>query len=96
MRIIVAFEREIIDRKIEYILDGRIDPHTRQRSRLTGELQLHLLEVITIDMHVAACPDKLSWLETTDLRHHHGEQGIGSDIERHSEKRVTAPLLQLT
>ena len=39
--------------------------------------------------------DELSGPEAADLRRHHRQQGIGGDIERHSEKRVGAALVQL-
>ena len=33
--------------------------------------------------------------ETGNLRHHHSEQRIGSDVERHPEKKIGAALVKL-
>src|SRR6185503_9784598 len=33
--------------------------------------------------------------QTADLRDHHGEEGIGCDVERHTEKQIGAALVKL-
>ena len=39
--------------------------------------------------------DKLAGLQATHLCHHHGEQGIGGDVEWHPEEAVGAALVEL-
>ena len=46
-------------------------------------------------MYVAKGMDEVAGLQATHLCHHHGEKGIGGDIERHAEEYVGATLIEL-
>src|SRR5581483_10990629 len=85
---IVAFEHEIFVTEREQILHRRIDTHSRQRARGTRKLQAGLLEMIEIKMRVAEGVDEVAWLEIGDLRHHHRQQRVRGDVERHAEKYI--------
>ena len=56
--------------EIENTLDLRIEPELRQRSRLTGELFLDLIDVIEIDMRITEGMNEFIWLIAADLSHH--------------------------
>src|SRR5690606_7083149 len=60
MRVRLVVEQlEIIVFKFKNIGDSRIDAHVRQRSRFPGQLELHLLEVIAVQVCVAERVDEL-------------------------------------
>jgi hypothetical protein len=73
----------------------RVEFHFREGQGLTGELQFDLLEMVGINMYVAAGPDEVSRLVPCDLGHHEGQQGIGGDVEGYSQEDVAAPLVKL-
>src|SRR5687768_12464311 len=66
-----------------------------QRLRLAGQLLPRLLEMVRVEMAIAAGPDERSRLEIALLGQHVGQQGIAGDVERNAEKNVGAPLIQL-
>ena len=47
-------------------------------------------------MQIAEGVDEGSRLKSADLSYHQGQQGVRGDVERHSEKNVGTPLIQLT
>lgn len=67
----------------------------RERERVTAELLLHLLEVIRVDVRVAARPDEVTHLQSGLLRHHVRQQCVGRDVERHTEEHIRAALIHL-
>jgi hypothetical protein len=62
---------------------------------LAGELELGLLQVIHIEVAVAAGPHEVARLIAAHLGHHHREQGVGGDVEGHAEEDVGAALVEL-
>src|SRR5687768_16475223 len=44
---------------------------------------------ITERMYESARP------KITDLRHHHGQQGVGSDVEGHAQEKIGTALIKL-
>ena len=71
------------------------DLKTRERSRRAGQLQLRLLEMIRIEMAIAAGPDELADLEPALLREDVREQCVACDVERHAEEDVARALVEL-
>ena len=67
----------------------------RQGPWLAAELQVHLVQVVLIDVRVAEGVHEVAWLETAHLRHHHREQRIAGNVERHSEEYVGRALVEL-
>ena len=61
MRVIV-YKFEILIAEVVNLLDRWIETHLRQATRLTRELLLDLLEVISVDMHISKAVDELAWL----------------------------------
>src|ERR1700704_4282256 len=53
----------------------------RVSPRFAGELEAHLLDVVVVDMAVAARPDELADRKTGLGGHHVGEQGVAGDVE---------------
>ena len=47
-------------------------------------------------MRIAKRVDELSRFETCRLCHHHGEQGIGSNVERNTKEDIRTALVELT
>ena len=51
--------------------------------------------MIDIDVSISCSVDEFSRLETTDLRDHHCQKSVGSNIERNSQEDIGAALVQL-
>ncbi len=92
---IIADEFEVPVFEPEDILHFRVDLHGRQGSQLSAELQFCLLQVIGIQVCVPKCVYKFPWLQVANLRNHHREKCIGSDIKRNSQKYIRASLVEL-
>ena len=92
---IIIYEFEILVLEIEDALHIRIYLHLRELARLAGELQGHLLEVICINMGITGSVNEFSRLQTAYLCDHHGQESIGSDIERHTEEHIRTALIKL-
>lgn len=92
---IIALEVEIFVFEVENALHIGINHHLRQLTRCAGELLMHLVEVIGVDVSIAEGMDVFARLQSGDLCHHHEQQGIRSDVERHAEENVAAALIEL-
>ena len=93
---VVAFQRKVLVVKVKQILYVRVEVHLRQRARLARELQVHLLEVVEIDVCVARGVDELARLQAADLGYHHREERIGCNIERNAQECIRTALVELT
>ncbi len=69
--------------------------HCWQRVGGTGELEFCLLYVVCIKVCIAECVDEVSEFQVCDLRDHHGEQGVGGDVEGYAEEDICAALVEL-
>ena len=92
---LVADQLEVLEAEGEQVLHVGVEPHARQRQRRAGELQVGLLQVVGVEVAVAAGPDELAGLEVADLRHHQGQQRVAGDVEGHAEEDVRRTLVQL-
>ena len=93
---LVTDEFEVLKGEAVDIGDLGIDLHSGERVGLAGELELGLLEMVGVEMEVAKGVDKLAGLIPTNLCEHHGEQGVGGDVEGNAEEKVGASLVKLT
>ena len=59
---IVLYQCEIIVLEIKDIVSEWIQYHLRKRTRLTGKLQLNLLQMVVVDVSVSQCVNKLTRL----------------------------------
>ena len=92
---IVALQSEILIAEIVDVFDLRIQVHPGQWPEIARELFLHLLLMVFIDVQVAEGMNKIARFQSGDLRHHHGQERIGSDVERHAQKEIGAALVKL-
>ena len=92
---LVIEDREVLEAVVEDRRRSPQDGEARQRERLAGELGGDLLDVVVVEVAVAARPDELAGLEVALLRHHVREQRVGGDVERHAEEDVGAALVEL-
>src|SRR5258706_5268379 len=72
------------------------DLRFRKRKGSERRLKLALLEMVGVQMHVTACPDKFAKLEIALLCHDFRQQSIAGDVEWHSQKIICTSLVQLT
>ena len=72
-----------------------IENHPGQGTRGAGELLAHLVEVVEIDVYVSESVHEVSGSVAALLGHHHGQQGVRGDVERHSEEDVGTALVEL-
>ena len=83
---VVAFKGEIFVVEIKNVGHIAVNHHSRQRARGAAQLQVHLLHVVEVDVGIAERVDKITRLQPGHLRHHHQQQGITGNIERHAQK----------
>ena len=51
--------------------------------------------MVQIDVRIAQRMDEVTGLQARHLCHHHEQQGIGGDVERHAQEGVGAALVEL-
>lgn len=85
---LVIYQFEIPEPEAEDVADIGVDPHFGEGQGLPGKLQFYLFQVVGVDVYVAAGPHEIAGPVTGDLRHHQGEQGIGSYVKGHSQENV--------
>src|SRR5579883_3170685 len=93
---LVAHELEILEGVVEQGGGPAPDVESRRQERSARELQPCLLEMIEIEVAVAARPDEFPRVEAALLREHVGEQRIAGYVEGHAEEHVGATLIELT
>ena len=92
---IVIEQSKVLEAKIFEAADVRVKLHSRQGSKFTRELFASLLEMVLIEMEVAESVDEITSPQVANLGYHHREQCIGGDIERYTQKKIGAALVQL-
>ena len=60
---------------------------------LKKKVRLHMM--VGINMDIAKRMHEVARLQAAHLGHHHRQQGIGSNVERHAQEYVGTPLIQL-
>ena len=91
---VVAHEVHVLEAIAEHVL-GLGQLQLRVGARLTGELQLHLLAVVVVDVAVPTGPDELADLQARLLGEHVGQQRVAGDVEGHAQEHVGAALIEL-
>ncbi len=81
--------------EIEEIFDFRVQVHLWQRTRLTGELQFRLINMVEIKMGITGRVDEVPCFQASYLCHHQQQQSIGSNVEGHSQESVGTALIKL-
>ena len=90
---VVVFEMEIVVSEVENALYVGIDNHAGKGSRLSGKLNIDLLEMIVLDMSIAEGMNEVACFKSGDLCHHHKEQCVRCYVERHTEEYIGAALV---
>ena len=94
MRIVVR-QLEILILEIEDTFHLRVQCHVRQRTGLTRQLQLDLLQMVVVDVRIAQGMYEIACFLAGYLRHHLGQRGIGGDVERYADEQVGTALVEL-
>ena len=94
MRLVVD-ESDVVVGVIEQRRRPPAQLEPRQRERRAAELRVDLLEVVAVEVAVAAGPDEIADAEVALLRDQVGQQRVRSDVERHAEEDVAAALVEL-
>src|SRR4051812_42008547 len=68
---------------------------TRQRQRLAPQQRFHLLKMVPVDVIIAERVDKIAHLQPAHVREHVRQEGVGADVEGHSEESVSRALVEL-
>lgn len=92
---VVIHDLEIV---VRIVVDGgwlATDDQTRQGRRLAPELLPDLVQMIQINMAIAAGPYEFPRLQFALLGEHVRQDGIGRNIERQAQKTVHASLVEL-
>ncbi len=93
MRIVAHFE--VLETVVKEAVRAAQDVQRGVGVGSARELQFHLLEVVAVDVAVAACPDEVAHVQIALLRHHVGQQRVAGDVEGHAQEDVGAALVQL-
>ncbi len=93
---IVVHKLKIFEAEVEQIGHRGIDLHLRLRTGRTGELQHRLFDVVVVKMSIAQRVHEVTRQQTRDLRDHHRQQRVGSDVKGHAQKHVGTALIKLT
>lgn len=92
----VVNQLKVIEIELINLGDVRIDLHLGKWQWISGELEVGLVKMVRVKVKVAKSMDKFPRLVAANLCDHHGEEGIGGDVERDSEEKVCAALIELT
>ena len=92
---IVVNQLKVLKLKVKQVLHLWIDNHLGQCACIATELQLHLLDMIEIDMRIAKRVHEVAHLQARHLCHHHQKQGIRRDIKWHASKYIRRALVEL-
>ncbi len=92
---IVTYQLEVLELEVEQVLHIGVDNHLGQWARLTGKLELGLLNVVEIQVGIASGVDKVACLIACYLCHHLQQQSIAGNIKRHPQESVGRTLVEL-
>ena len=94
MRIVLK-EFEVLVAEVLQSCDLRIETKRGRGRGVTSELELHLLQVISVDMDVTKAMDEITHLKPCDLSDHMEEESIRSNVEWDPEEDVSTALIEL-
>ncbi len=91
----VADQLKVIDRKRIDVGDRAVEFHLGKRHRLTGELDLGLIEMIRVEVEIAKSVDEVARFVAEDLCDHEGEKRIRGNVKRNSQEKIGTSLVEL-
>ena len=92
---LVPDEFEIFEFEAVDVFDGRIQFHPWQWPAFPGELLARLVEMVFVKMKIAEGVNEIARHEIDGLRDHHCEQRVRRNVERHTQEKIAAALVQL-
>src|ERR1700683_445402 len=92
---IVIEQGNIFVSKVGELANLRVQHKPGQGTRSAAELFVGLVNMVIVEVKIAAGVDEVAGFEIADLRYHAGEERVGGDIERHAEEEVGAALVKL-
>src|SRR5579872_7308204 len=92
---LVSREDDVFVAVIEERMRTPLENERRQRQRIARQLQPRLLEMVVVQMAIAAGPNEFPGIEIALMRDHVREQCVRRNVERHAQKCVGAALVQL-
>ena len=92
---LVPGEFEIFEFEAVDVFDGRIQFHPGQRAALAGKLLARLVEMVFVKMEIAERVNEIARREIDGLRDHHREERVRCNVERHTQEKIAAALVQL-
>ena len=85
--VLVVDDLDVVEGVVEQRL-SRCQTQCRIRERVAGELLGDLLDMVVVDVAVAAGSHEVADLETGLRRHHVREQRVAGDVEGNAQKDV--------
>lgn len=92
---VVVFDLKILVLEFEDVLHVRVDLYPGKGAGFAAQLELHLIEVVQINMEISKGVDEFKGFEARHLRHHHRQEGVGGNIEGNTQKGIRTPLIEL-
>jgi hypothetical protein len=92
---LVIQQLEVLELEIQDGRAGLPDAKARQRPWLPGQLESRLINVVAIQVHIAQGMHEIAGLKIARVCHHHGQQGIRANVERHAQEQIGTPLIEL-
>ena len=92
---LITNQLEIIIFEIKNIGDVRVQVHFRQGVKIARQLLFRLLDMVTVEVGITKCMDKLTRLQAGHLSQHQCKQAVGRNIKRHAKKNICATLVKL-
>jgi len=81
---IVPDDFKIIIAKAKDVLYLRVEFQLWERTEISRQLQLQLLNVVVVDVGITEGMYKITYVELTNLGHHVHQKCVRCDVERHA------------
>ena len=94
--VLVLSQRELIFSRVLEVfkrLQGRVYANPRKRLGFSTHLLVHGSNLVLINVAVATHPGQYTWLQVSDATEDVHEQGIGRNIERYAQRKITGALI---
>src|SRR5262245_4689984 len=92
---LITFEYEVFVLVFEDVGRTTVDLKRRRRKRIPRQLRIGLLQMIEIDVAIAAGPNEFAHIQVALLREQVRQQRIRCDVEWHAQEDIGAALVQL-
>ena len=81
---VIIHQFKILVLEVEDVLHVGINFHLGQWTRLAGELQIHLFQMIEVLVCIPDGVNEVAGLQARHLSHHHQQERIRGNVERHA------------